>query len=177
MGVDPVSLGIFAVGTGLSLFGTRRARREAKAAQREQIAFDARTARLESKSILEEAEIEAVEIRREGELLGKKQTALTAKAGLKIGRGTAEAIQEETRRLTEKDIATTKEAAERKSKQLLETFPEPEVGFGKLPKILLGNRKQKTPEQPTALAEGDRQNGNFIKSPRKHKSFILQLGL
>ena len=168
MGVETI---LFGVGLGLQLFGAPRARREAKRTQREQIAFDARTARLESKAILEEAELEATEIRREGELLGKKQTAFTAKAGLKLGRGTAAAIQAETRRLTEKDVATTLEAAQRKSKQLLETFPEVEVAT--IPRALKQLRAKEA--ELTALESAQPSNANFIKSKIPKKSTFTEL--
>ncbi len=124
MGGDPVTIGLAVTSMGISLYGTSRARQDAAKAQAGQLAFDARTAKLESKAILEEAALEAIEIRREGELLGKKQTALTAKAGLKLGRGTAKDIQTETKRLTEKDVTTTLEGAERRSERLLKTYPE-----------------------------------------------------
>lgn len=171
MGVDPITmgLGLQAVSIGLGLFGTSRARSDAKQNQRQQIAFDARTARLESKAILEEAALEAIEIRREGELLGKKQTAYTAKAGLKLGRGTAKDIQEETKRLTEKDVATTLSAAERKSKQLLLTYdPESQRKEALTPLLESSKQEALTGLLPTAL-EGETTTApnNFIMSKGK----------
>lgn len=169
MGIETVLLG---AALGVSIFGTRGAKVEARRAQATQIAFDARSARLQSKAILEEAELEATEIRREGELLGKKQTALTAKAGLKLGRGTAAAIQEETKRLTEKEVTTTLEAARRKSKQLLKTFPE--EGFRTV--SLKEFEKLRTLEkEESALESGVASNTNFIKSPKKHKTAFTGL--
>ena len=169
MGIETA---ILAASLGVSVFGAAQSRREAKKAQRAATAFDARTARLESKAILEEAELEATEIRREGELLGKKQRALTAKAGLKLGRGTAAAIQAETRRLTEKDVATTLEAAQRKSKQLLETFPE-----GGVRTVPLGQfeKFREFQEEQTALEEANISRSNFIKSPNRRKAAFTGL--
>lgn len=166
MGIETAILG---ASLGLSVFGARRGKKDTARAQAEQRAFDARSAKLESKAILEEAELEAAEIRREGKLLGKKQTALTAKAGLKLGRGTAAAIQEETKRLTAKDVATTLEAAQRKSEQLLTTF-----GAGSQEVVSKGEFEefQKFQQEQTALEQGNTSNGNFIKS-KKPKQTIL----
>ena len=169
MGIETVLLG---AALGVSVFGQRRAKKEAKRAQAAQVAFDARSAKLESKAILEEAELEAVEIRREGELLGKKQRALTAKAGLKLGRGTAAAIQEETRRLTVKDVATTLEAAKRKSEQILTTF-----GAGTQEVVSKGEFEQfkEFQREQTALEEGNISGSNFIKSKKPKQTAFTGL--
>lgn len=160
MGVDPVSIAV--VGIGIGLMGQRRARRDAKSAQRGQMAFDTKSARLESKALLEEAALEAIEIRREGELLGKTQTSLTAKAGLKLGRGTARDIQEETKRLTEKDVATTLGAAERKSEQILSTF-----GAGA--QTVISTTELENLETRATSLELQRKHSNFMKSKAKSK--------
>jgi hypothetical protein len=167
-----MGIGIAAAGLFLSVTQTQQARRRAKSEQARGIAFDARTARLESKAILEEAELEATEIRREGELLGKKQTALTAKAGLKLGRGTAADIQAETRRLTAKDVSTTLEAAQRKSKQLLETFPEGGVATVERRKL---EQLRASEAELTALQSGAPSNANFIRSPKKPRTALTGL--
>lgn len=185
MGIETALLG---ASLGLSIFGASQSKRDAKRAQAERTAFDARSAKLESKAILEEAELEAIEIRREGKLLGKKQTALTAKAGLKLGRGTAAAIQEETRRLTAKDVATTLEAAERKSEQLLTTFgaSESEVVSGaefkeftkfKQTRQRLGAEGVSGAEaEATALESVSAPaNNNFIKSKKPKQSILTGL--
>lgn len=167
-----MGIGIAAAGLFLSVTQSERARRRAKSEQAKGTAFDARTARLESKAILEEAELEATEIRREGELLGKKQRALTARAGLKLGRGTAAEIQKETRRLTEKDVATTLEAAQRKSEQLLKTFPEggvATIGRTKLEQL------RASEAELTALQSGATSNANFIRSPKKRETAFVGL--
>lgn len=164
MGIETALLG---ASIGLGIFERSQSRREARRAQKADIAFDARTARLQSTAILEEAALEAEEIRRGGELLGKKQTALTAKAGLKLGRGTAKDIQEETKRLTEKDVATTLEAAERESKRLLLTF-DPETQR----KEAIGKALE---EAGTALESAIPLGpGNFIKSRSKKQTFTFQ---
>lgn len=164
-----LGIALAAASLGISAFGARESRQRAKREQAAGRAFDARSAKLESKAILEEAELEAIEIRREGELLGKKQRALTAKAGLKLGRGTAAAIQAETRRLTEKDVATTLEAARRKSEQLLTTF-----GAGSLEVVSKGEFQELEAfkREQTALEEGNILGNNFIKS-KKPKQTIL----
>lgn len=170
MGIETALLG---AGLGLSVFGISESKRGAKREQRKQVAFDIRSAKLESKAILEEAALEAEEIKRSGELLGKKQAALTAKAGLKLGRGTARDIQEETKRLTEKDVATTLEAAQRKSEQLLTTF-----GAGTqevIPQTEL-ERLRKREAEFTALEEGSTTNSNnFIKSNQTNQPFFAGL--
>jgi len=177
MGIETVLLG---ASLGVSLFGARSSKREAKRAQAGQLAFDARSAKLESKSILEEAALEAVEIRREGELLGKGQRALTAKAGAKLGVGTARDIQEETKRLTEKDVTTTLSAAERKSEQLLTTFGASEhevVSGGEFKKFKEFQKKSSALSQtgmsPSAIESELFQNENFIKSKKPVKPFTV----
>lgn len=173
----------FGVGVAQSRSAQRRAKREQAAGQ----AFDARSAKLESKAILEEAELEAIEIRREGKLLGKKQTALTAKAGAKLGRGTAADIQAETRRLTEKDVTTTLEAAQRKSEQILTTFGagEHEVvsrrefeGFKEHQKAQAEAERKRSEfgvVSPTALDAGTTSNTNFIKSKKPKQTTLTGL--
>lgn len=170
MGIDPItaSLGIAAVQTGLGLFGASRKKKDAKKAQKQELAFEAKSAKLESVALLEEAALQAIEIRREGEQLGKSQTAFGAKAGLKIGEGTAKDIREETERLTEKDVATTKSSAERKGEQLMRTYgvPEPERKH-----ILAGG---KVAEDINLFNEfGDPlRNDNFIKSKNTTKKLF-----
>jgi hypothetical protein len=167
-----MGIGIAIAGLFLSVAQARDAKQRAKREQAAGSAFDARSAKLESKAILEEAELEAIEIRREGKLLGKKQTALTAKAGLKLGRGTAAAIQEETRRLTAKDVATTLESAERKSEQLLTTFG---AGTQEVVSKSQFQKFTKFQQEQTALSEGNISSSNFIKSPKKPKTALTGL--
>ncbi len=170
MGIETALTG---VSIGLGIFRSSRAKKKAKKAQKEETAFDIRSAKLQSKAILEEAALEAIEIRREGELLGKKQTALTAKAGLKIGRGTAKDIQEETKRLTEKDVATTLSAAQRKSEQLLTTF-----GAGSqevVAKTELEELRKKEAQLTALESETTSGPGNFIKSKATNKALFAGL--
>lgn len=197
-----VAVGI--AGLIIQVAQARQARQDAKKAQQQRLAFDARSAKLESVAILEEAELEAIEIRREGELIGKTQRALTAKAGIKLGRGTAAAIQEETRRLTKKDIATTREAAARKSEQLLSTFGagtleivekerlervreelgrfqriergvDPDTGEPLLSASEIDIGQTTLEAEITRRLSEERANGNFIQSPKKRKTAFTEL--
>lgn len=170
------SFGLSALGFGLSIFGSSRAKKEAKRTQAEQVAFDARSAKLSSEALLEEAALEATEIRRGGVLLGKKQRALTAKAGLKIGTGTAEDIQRETAFLTQKDVSTVLESAERESTRLLKTF---EVGGQELVSQedaeRLRDLRGSEEEQRSALEGLGFSNSNFIRSTRNNSTFFTGL--
>lgn len=161
---------IAVAGIGLSLLSQRQAKKDAQKRQAGMMAFDIKSAKLESKALLEEAALEAIEIRREGVLLGKTQTALTAKAGLKLGRGTARDIQAETKRLTEKDVATTLEAAQRKSEQILETYGAGEEDTERFRGREL--RERKKGRELTALEGGQRRrSSNFMQSEKLHVPF------
>ena len=153
-----------------------QAKKDAKKNQSAQLAFDAKSAKLESKALLEEAALEAIEIRREGERLGKTQTAYAAKAGLKIGEGTTKDIQTETERLVEKDVTTTKSAAERKSEQIMKTYGVPEAERTHI----LGGGDVEDPQlfkpveevDPFTRAKLKFKNNNFIRSKEADKKLF-----
>lgn len=175
-----VTAALTAVSLGVSLLQSRKAKKEAKKAQQADIAFDARSARLQAKALTREAGEQIIETRREGEELIKTQTARIAKAGVKIGRGTAADILQETREATARDISTTAQRAEREASRLTTTFRA--SGVGKLPTSIISKAERARKASPdvdifggvlgNAVDAAGPDNSAFIKSSSTNQSIF-----